>query len=91
MEHPASITKLYERGADGYPVGADDVLRSACGPIPDAEHFQDGSTMQTVKPTTIHGWQWSETFRRWGAVVTLPSGWTGLTWPVPTRIASGDQ
>lgn len=48
--------------------------------IPAATHFQ-GSTGSYDIPVTVHGWEWSTTFGRWGAVCTFADGWHGLTFP----------
>ncbi len=72
--------KLYQRGEDGYPIGSDALMREAYGRIPDAKRFQtprDG----WQEPVTLHGWNWSDTFHRWGALVTFADGWHGWTWP----------
>lgn len=72
---------LYQRGLDGFPLGADRVMREAYGQIPDATNFQHHRNFGYEKPTVVHGWQWSTTFGRWGAVVTFADGWHGRTWP----------
>lgn len=72
---------LYQRGEDGYPVGAGADLRKSYGPIPDSELFQHQSGYRTEKPAQVHGWEWSVTFGRWRALVTFADGWRGVTWP----------
>lgn len=84
---PVTDPRLRQRAADGYPEGADVLLREGYGPIPDAERFQSGTGYSYEKPTAIHGWQWSTGFRRWSALVTFANGWHGFTWPEPKRIA----
>lgn len=74
---------LRQRAKDGYPVGADDYLREAYGPIPDTDLFQDHKGYGYRKAEIIHGWQWSVTFNRWSALVTFPDGWRGYTYPKP--------
>lgn len=71
---------LRQRGADGYPVGADKVLRDAYGPIPEAGLFQH-PRMPPQKPTQLVGWDWSVTFGRWSALVVFADGWRGFTYP----------
>ena len=73
---------LYQRAEDGYPVGADATMRQAYGPIPEATEFQHG-TGGRAKPVEIHGWQWSNDFGRWSALVTFEDGWHGFTYPAP--------
>lgn len=54
--------------------------------IPDAAEFQNqGYGYET--PAVVHGWQWSDTFGRWSALVTFANGWRGFTWP--KRIGGG--
>lgn len=72
---------LSQRSSEGYPVGADAVLRQACGPIPEAKRFQRPDGYGFEEPEAVLGWQWSETFGRWGAIVRFASGWEGLAWP----------
>lgn len=71
---------LRQRGADGYPVGADKLLRDAYGQIPEAELFQHPH-MAPQKPTQLVGWDWSVTFGRWSALVEFADGWQGFTYP----------
>lgn len=80
---PANAPGLVQRGADGYPVGADALMRQAWGPIPAATEFQhhDGSGYKV--PLQVHGWSWSTTFGSWSAQVTFQDGWKGYTWPKP--------
>lgn len=33
------------------------------------------------RPVAFHGWNWSTTFQRWGALVTFADGWHGFTYP----------
>lgn len=35
------------------------------------------------EPTEFHGWEWSTTFGKWSALVTLENGWHGFTYPKP--------
>ncbi|WP_258570025.1 hypothetical protein [Burkholderia sp. MBR-1] len=72
---------LRQRAADGFPTGADAIMREAYGPIPEATHFQRHYCY--IVPTTVHGWAWSTTFGRWSALVTFPDGWHGYTYPKP--------
>ena len=68
----------------GFPVGADAIMREACGQIPDQTVFQNQS-YGYEKPLEVHGWQWNTTFNRWSALVTFADGWTGFTYPAPWR------
>ena len=77
--------KLYQRGADGFPIGSDKVMRDFYGPIPNSTRFQSNDSYRYEKPLQIHGWQWSTTFNRWSALVEFENGWTGFTWPEPER------
>ena len=82
--HESQTTqRLHQRGEDGYPVGADDVMKRAYGPIPEASEFQHGGGRAT--PEQVHGWQWSNDFGRWSALVTFADGWHGFTYPVHYR------
>ena len=81
------MQQLYQRAEDGFPVGADEVMKDAYGPIPAAKRFQHHRGYGYFKPAQIHGWQWSTTFNRWGAMVTFEDGWKGLTWPEPEELA----
>ena len=72
--------KLYQRGADGYPIGADKILRDAYGPIPNPDQPFWRRT-GFVKPTKIYGWQWSADYRQWRAYVKFPDGTE--TWTSP--------
>lgn len=74
---------MYQRGTDGYPIGADDLLRETYGRIPEATEFQDHHGYGYVTAKTIHSWSWSNTFNRWYALVTFDDGWKGWTWPKP--------
>lgn len=70
---------FYQRGADGFPEGSDELQRAAWGPIPAATEFLHGYGYET--PTRVYGWDWSDTFGQWGAVVEFADGWRGWTWP----------
>lgn len=87
--------RLLKRAADGYPIGADGVMREAYGPIPDAPYGFVNPSMGAIGtpdiPVTVHGWQWSTTFSRWSALVTFPNDWHGFTYPWPyPRYAKGE-
>ncbi len=73
---------LYQRGADGYPVGADHRMRAAYGRIPEATEFQHAGVGRAT-PVQVHGWAWSNDFGRWSALVTFANGWHGYTYPAP--------
>lgn len=68
---------LYQR--DDYNVKRD---KWSYPPIPNAIEFQT-ATYGYEKPKIIHGWSWSTTFNKWGALVTFSDGWRGFTWPKP--------
>lgn len=72
---------LRSRGTNGFPVGADDLMKAAYGKIPDCNRFQNHQTGGFEVATEVHGWQWSITFRRWSALVTLADGWHGFSFP----------
>ncbi len=72
--------KLYQRAADGYPIGADKIMRDAWGPIPNPDQpFWSGEGF--IKPVKIYGWQWSPDFHSWRAYVRFPDGTE--TWTSP--------
>ena len=57
---PQTKERLYQRRTDGYPVGADKIMRDAWGPMPGSDQpFWSGKGF--VKPVKIYGWQWSPT------------------------------
>lgn len=72
-------SRLYQRGEDGYPIGADLLMRRTCGQIRPAEFFQRGYGAE--RPLCILGWTWSTTFNRWSAYVLWYDGTTTFTWP----------
>lgn len=47
--------------------------------IPEAEIFFTGWGYE--KPAIVHGWAWSTTFNRWGALVTFDNGRKVYTYP----------
>ena len=71
--------------ATGFPVGADAILKEACGPIPDQSLFQHHQSFGYEQPVEVHGWQWSITFGRWSALVSFKDGWKGFTFPAPWK------
>lgn len=73
--------RMHRRGDDGFPLGADGVMRDAYGKIPVAADGKFQHNYGTERPIAIRGWAWSEAFRRWGALVTFADGWHGFTWP----------
>ena len=78
--------KLYQRGPDGYPVGADKIMRDAWGPIPDPDQpFWSGKGF--IKPVKIYGWQWSPDYHSWRAYVRFPDGTE--TWTSPLKQTGG--
>lgn len=72
-------TRLRQRGKDGYPVGADKIMKDAYGKIPDSKEFQKGYGYEI--PKKVHGWEWSTIFGRWTALVTFKDG--SQTWTYP--------
>lgn len=73
----------YLRDQDGTPVKHGHPcpgMLEAYGPIPGTKVFQRSYMFE--KPKEIHGWDWSHTFRRWGALVTFKDGVTLFTWPI---------
>ena len=83
---PQTKEKLYQRGPDGYPVGADKIMRDAWGPIPDPDQpFWSGKGF--IKPVKIYGWQWSPDYHSWRAYVGFPDGTE--TWTSPLKQTGG--
>jgi len=76
---------LYQRAPDGYPVGADSLMKESYGKIPDAEFFQSNQGYGYVKPVTVYGWSWSTTFNSWRALVKFADGWEGYTSAAPWK------
>lgn len=74
---------LFQRAADGYPVGADNDLRQSYGPIPDTDHFQHHQRYGYEKVDAVIGWAWSNTFNKWWARVRFADGWQGFSSPKP--------
>lgn len=72
---------LYQRGADGNCMPGDSFTHANYGKIPDSEFFQNKKGGKE-KPVTVHGWQYSQTFKQWQALVTFASGWHGFTWVI---------
>ena len=78
--------KLYQRAADGYPIGSDKIMRDAWGPIPNPDQpFWSGKGF--IKPVKIYGWQWSPDYHSWRAYVRFPDGTE--TWTSPLKQAGG--
>jgi hypothetical protein len=78
--------KLYQRGPDEYPIGADKIMRDAWGPMPDPDQpFWSGKGF--VKPVKIYGWQWSPDYHSWRAYVRFPDGTE--TWTSPLKQTGG--
>lgn len=80
MQRLPVTERLIQRAPDGYPVGADRILREAYGPIPDTKLFQHNYGYEI--PMCVFGWDWSHTFHRWSALVMFYDGWQGWTWPL---------
>ena len=70
---------MHQRADDGFPVNSDAIQRAAWGPIPAATEFWTGYAYAT--PTRIIGYDWSDTFGQWGAVVEFADGQRMWTWP----------
>jgi len=79
-KEPLTEEKLHQRGKDGFPDGADDVMKKAYGKIPDSKEFQN-NRYGFEKPKKLHGWAWSDTFHRWTALVTFKDGTKTWTYP----------
>ena len=47
-----------------------------------AEYWQGLTCPQKLAEECAPDWNYSVTFHRWGAIVTLADGWTGYTWPI---------
>lgn len=71
---------LRQRGKDGYPKGADDIMKKAYGKIPNSKEFQN-QKYGFEKPKKVLGWEWSDTFRRWQALVIFKDGDRMWTFP----------
>ena len=83
---PQTKEKLYQRGPDGYPIGADKIMRDAWGPIPDPDQpFWSGKGF--IKPTKIYGWQWAPDYNCWRAYVKFPDGTETWTSPRSSSIS----
>jgi len=78
--------KLHQRGPDGYPVGADKIMRDAYGPIPEPDQ-PFWSREGFIKPVKIYGWQWSTDYHSWRAYVRFPDGTE--TWTSPRKQTGG--
>jgi hypothetical protein len=78
--------KLYQRAADGYPIGADKLMRDAWGPIPNPDQPFWGR-QGFVKPAKVYGWQWSPDYHSWRAYVRFPDG--EETWTSPREQPGG--
>lgn len=72
--------KLYQRDKDGFPIGADDIMKKSYGKIPQSKEFQNMRYGYEI-PKKIHGWAWSTTFGRWTALVTFKDGTKTWTYP----------
>jgi hypothetical protein len=76
-ETPGANRK-YQRGPDGYPVNADQLMREAWGRIPsEGQLFWSDKGFQ--KPVKIYGWRYAPEYGRWRAYVQFPDGtdiWT---------------
>ena len=83
---PQTSKGLYQRGRDGYPVGADKIMRDAWGPIPDPDQ-PFWSAKGFIKPARVYGWQWSDDYHQWRAFVRFPDGTE--TWTSPQHRAEG--
>lgn len=70
----------------GYPIGADDIQKSAYGKIPKCEGrcFQRSDTGTFEVPKSILGWDWSITFNRWSALVEFGDGHQCWSYPSST-------
>lgn len=60
---------IYQRGPDGYPIGASEQEKREYGIIPEATEFFHFKTNKYEIPEKIIGWQFSTFHYRWGAVV----------------------
>jgi len=80
--------KLYQRGPDGYPIGADKIMRDAWGAIPATDQpFWSGKGF--IKPVKIYGWQWSPDYHSWRAYVRFPDGTE--TWTSPLKLPATEK
>ena len=74
------VGKLYKRGSNGYPVGADEIMRKAYGKIPKANQEFQGK-QGWAYPKKVYGWGWNHEHRRWIAMVEFHDGWKGWAYP----------
>ena len=79
--------KLYQRAADGYPIGADKIMRDAWGPIPNP-YQQFWSEKGFTEPVKIYGWGWSTDYGCWRAYVLFPD--KTETWTSPRSYSIGE-
>jgi len=86
VRQPQTKEKLYQRGPDGYPIGADKIMRDAWGPIP-ATNQPFWSVKGFIKPVKIYGWRWSPDYHSWRAYVRFPDGTE--TWTSPLKQTGG--
>lgn len=83
---PQTKEKLYQRGTDGYPIGADKIMRDAWGPIPDPDQ-PFWSKEGFIKPVKVYGWSFSPDYNQWRAYVRFPDGTE--TWTSPREQTGG--
>lgn len=76
-----AVGQFWRRDAEGWPMPSDEVLRKAYGKIPAAVGGKFQHNYGHELPVAVHGYQWSTTFGRWGALVTFADGWHGYTYP----------
>ncbi|MFC1910462.1 DUF192 domain-containing protein [Chloroflexota bacterium] len=81
---------LYQPGRDGYPVGADKIMRHAWGPIPDPDQ-PFWSSRGYIKPSKIYGWQFSPDYNEWRAFVRFPHGEETWTSPLNRKKSVKDK
>ncbi len=80
---------LFHAMPDGFP-SKDAIMREAYGKIPVAVDGKFQHNYGADVPLAVYGWQWSQSFGRWSALVLFEDGWRGFTyprtWSVPVEI-----
>jgi hypothetical protein len=71
----------FKKTQDGKIIKADKIMQDAYGKIPMSNLFFNPNTSSYEEPVRVEGFDWSDTFHRWGASVEFKNGWKGFTWP----------
>jgi hypothetical protein len=73
------MTYLYQRHESGRPE-KNGLLNDSYPDIPASMEFQN-QRYGYETAIKVHGYQWSNTFNRWSALVDMPDGWHGFSYP----------